>query len=191
MGYAILRRTPKWSDGGPRGTMVCEEVAAADPAALLVLVRRLVAFDMVTTGEIWGLPVDSPVIWWLGGPRACVEHTYDGAWLRLVDVGACLARRGYAAETDIVLDVADERCPWNARRWRLSTDSNGSAACTPTTDPADLEVAVHALAAVYTGGRTPGALAQQGLVTERRAGAVRALAAAVATPVAPHPGVMF
>jgi GNAT superfamily N-acetyltransferase len=191
VGYVIVRRQPRWEGGGPRGEMSCHELAAADPGALLALVRRLVAFDLVGTVEIWGLPVDSPAIWWLGGPRACVKHVYDGVWLRLVDVGACLERRGYAAETDLVLEVTDEHCRWNARRWRLSTTGDGSATCAPTTDRPDLRMPVQALAAAYNGGRTPGALAAEGLLTEQRLGAVRQLAAAMATPVAPSPGLGF
>lgn len=190
-GYAILRRTPKWEDGGPRGTLRCWEIAAADPAVLLALLRRLVDFDLVATVEVWGIPVDSPAIWWLGGPRSCVKHTSDGVWLRPVDVGACLEQRGYAGEADLVLEVADERCPWNARRWRLSTSADGTAKCAPTTDPADLSLDVQAVSAVFTGGRTPGALAQQGLVGEQRRGALAAFSAIVATPIAPSPGVMF
>ncbi len=190
-GYALLRRTPKWEGGGPQGSLRCREIAAADPPVLLALMRRLVAFDLLATVEIWGIAPDSPAIWWLGGPRSCVKHTYDGVWLRPIDVAACLELRGYAGESDLVLDIADEHCPWNAGRWRLSTSADGTAKCAPTSDPADLSVDVQVLGAIFNGGRTPGALAQQGLVVERRRGALASFAAIVATPVAPTPGVMF
>nr|WP_284287750.1 GNAT family N-acetyltransferase [Angustibacter aerolatus] len=62
-------------------------------------------------------------------------------WLRLIDVDRALAQRTYAHDVDVVLDVSDALCPWNARRWRLSGGPDG-ATCTPTSDPADVEVDV-------------------------------------------------
>ena len=43
----------------------------------------------------------------------------DGLWIRPVDVGAALAARSYAADGDLVLEVADEFCPWNDGRYAL------------------------------------------------------------------------
>jgi hypothetical protein len=47
--------------------------------------------------------------------------------------------------------VADDRCPWNAGRVRL-TGGRSAAACTPTGDPADLRLDVSDLGAAYLGG---------------------------------------
>jgi ribosomal protein S18 acetylase RimI-like enzyme len=191
VGYAVLRRRHKWEQGRPQGVLTCSEHAAADPAVLLALLRRLTAFDLIGTVELLGVAVDSPAIWWLGGPRACLRHVFDGVWLRLVDVGAALEQRGYAAACDVVLEVDDDRCPWNAGRWRLAVDADGTATCRRTGDDADLRADQRALAAMYTGGRRAGELAAQGWLRELRPGALAELGAAMATLVAPVPGVGF
>ena len=192
VGYAVLRRRHKWEDGLPKGTLTCSEHAAADPAVLLALLRRLSTFDLIGTVELFGVAVDSPAIWpGRAVPRGAVRHVFDGVWLRLVDVGAALEQRGYATGCDLVLDVADDRCPWNTGRWRLAVGTDGAATCRRSDDDADLRADQRALAAMYTGGRRAGELAAQGWLTEERPGALAELGAAMTTLVAPVPGVGF
>jgi predicted acetyltransferase len=84
--------------------------------------------------------------------------------VRLVDLAAALAGRSYATELDVVLEVADERCPWNAGRWRLTGAADG-AGCTRTEDAADLSLGVRELGAAYLGGTSLTELAAAGRVT--------------------------
>jgi predicted acetyltransferase len=99
--------------------------------------------------------------------------------VRLADVGRALADRTYSTPIDVVLDVTDDFCPWNAGRWRLSGDESG-ATCTPSTDPADLALTAAELGAVHLGGPTLVGLAAAGRVEERTAGALRAASRAFA-----------
>jgi predicted acetyltransferase len=92
----------------------------------------------------------------------------DGLWVRLVDVGAALSGRTYAADHRVVLEVADEFCPWNAGRWRL--ESGQAARCD---DEADLHVDAGALGSVFLGGVTFAQLLAAGRVEETREGAAR------------------
>ena len=104
--------------------------------------------------------------------------------MRLVDVGAALAARSYAATPDVVLDVADAFCPWNEGRWRL--DGGG---CERTRAEPDLVLDAAALGAAYLGGTTLRALAAAGRVTELRPGrwsAPRAHCARDAEPWCPE-----
>jgi predicted acetyltransferase len=165
-GYARFHRTGTWEDGVPQGTVSVPELAAADPASLLALARRLVDFDLTTTTRIGGRGADDPMIWWAGGPRTVRTTTNDGLWLRLVDVGAALSQRGYAAAVDAVLDVADPVCPWNQRRWRLRVGADGVGTCVPTEDAPDLRLPVQALAAAYLGTRTLLSQAGEGVLEE-------------------------
>ena len=165
-GYARFHRTGTWEDGVPKGTVSVPELAAADPASLLALARRLVDFDLTTTTRIGGRGADDPMIWWAGGPRTVRTTTNDGLWLRLVDVGAALSQRGYAAAVDLVLDVADPVCPWNQRRWRLRVGTDGVGTCVPTEDAPDLRLPVQALAAAYLGSRTLLSQAGEGVLEE-------------------------
>lgn len=174
-GYAVFRRQPKWEDGSPQGTVEVMELGAADDASLLALVRRLVDLDLTSTVTLWSRSMEDPVMWWAGGPRSVGVRAYDGLWLRLVDVPRALTDRGYAAPCDVVVQVVDELCPWNARRWRLVVAADGRATCEETSADAALVVPVQALGAAYAGGRPLVALARHSAVVEHRAGALRQL----------------
>ena len=192
VGYALLHRKDRWEDGRPQGSVTCHEMAAADPAALLALSRRLVDFDLTSDVKIESRSLDDPLLWWAGGPRAASVKVYDGAWLRLVEVGAALGQRGYAAAVDTVIEVVDPTCPWNEGRWRLRCASPGSAAtCERTEDAADVRLPVQVLGSAYAGLRTISAQAAQGVVEELTEGAVAALSSAFATDRQPVAAVMF
>jgi predicted acetyltransferase len=178
-GYAVFSRKSRWKDSKPKGTVTVCELAAADPATLLTLARRLVDFDLTASITIGGRATDDPLLWWAGGPRALGVTGSDSLWLRLVDVGAALTARGYSSACDVVLDVVDPTCPWNQRAWRLTVDRDGTATCLPTTDEADVRLPVQALGAAYLGSRNLAAQAHQGLVTELTAGSVRMLSRAM------------
>jgi len=85
----------------------------------------------------------------------------------------------------VVLDVADESCPWNAGRWRLTIDDQGAARCEPTEDPAELSMDVAVLGSSYLGGRSLASQAAAGAVLEHRAGAVLELSRAMRADVEP------
>lgn len=191
-GYARFHRTGTWEDDGlPHGKVVVPDMAATDPASLLALARRLVDFDLTMTTRISARGADDPMIWWAGGPRTVRTTTHDGLWLRLVDVGAALSQRGYASPCDVVLDVADEVCPWNQQRWRLSVDAHGVGGCVPTQDSADLRLPVQALAGAYLGTRTLLSQAAEGVVQEQTPGSLWQLSRALSDDRQPVGAVMF
>ncbi|MBM6404938.1 GNAT family N-acetyltransferase [Phycicoccus sp. CSK15P-2] len=190
VGYAVVQRAHKWEDMRPQGTLECSELVAADPAVRLALLRRLVSFDLIGTVTLPADSVEDELVWWLGGPRAVKARVHDALWLRLVDVGAALGMRGYVADLDLVLDVVDERCPWNAGRRRLRT-VDGHGGCERTHAAADVRLPVQALGSAYLGGRSVAAMARQGLVEEHRPGAVAALGRALATDVPPVAALSF
>jgi len=190
-GYAVFRREQKWEDFRPKGLVTVSELAAAEPATLLALARRLVDFDLTASITISGRGADDPLLWWAGGPRAADLRGSDSLWLRLVDVGKGLAARGYSGACDVVLDVVDPVCPWNQRAWRLTVGQDGVGACAPTTDTADLRLPVQALGAAYLGSRTIASQAHQGLVTELTAGSVRSLSRAMSCDREPVGAIEF
>lgn len=192
VGYAVLRRTSKWSDAGhPEGEVSVRELSAVDAPALLALARRLVDFDLTATVKVWSRSTDDPLVWWAGGPRPVSMRASDALWVRLVDVDRALEARGYAAPCDLVLDVTDATCPWNARRWRLATAADGTARCTATDDEPDLRLDVSVLGAAYLGGRSIAAQAAAGLVDEVRPGAARELSRAMRADSEPFGAIGF
>ncbi|MGB7448833.1 MAG: GNAT family N-acetyltransferase [Ornithinimicrobium sp.] len=176
VGYATLRRTSKWDDyKNATGEMVVGELAVSEPAALFALARRLLAFDLIATVVVHSRSTDDALVWWTGGPRAASMRVTDALWLRLVDVPAAMTQRGYAASADLVLEVTDHACAWNAGRWRFTVDDRGSARCERTKDSADLSLGVEVLGSSYLGGRSIASQAVAGLVVEHRPGAVHEL----------------
>lgn len=191
-GYAVFRRVAKWNDDHqPEGEVRVRELGATDPGSLLALARRLVDFDLTGKVTFYDRSPDDPLLWWAGGPRAVRVRHYDGLWLRLVDVDKALTARGYSGPVDVVLDVVDDLCPWNARRWRLSVGADGVGSCLPTDADADVLLPVQALGAAYLGGRPIVAQAAAGQVTELTPGAVRRLSRAMRADSDPFGAIGF
>ncbi|CAM5252507.1 GNAT family N-acetyltransferase OS=Streptomyces tendae OX=1932 GN=GUR47_09305 PE=3 SV=1 [Streptomyces tendae] len=116
--------------------------------------------------------------------RRCRPELRDALYVRLVDVGEALAARTYQAPVDVVFEVEDAFCPWNAGRWRLSGDAKG-ASCERTPDAADLVLSVRELGAAYLGGVSLGSLGAAGRVREVREGALAAASVGFGSDVAP------
>ncbi|POX38144.1 GNAT family N-acetyltransferase [Streptomyces sp. Ru73] len=183
-GYARYAVKPEWGDGGPDGTVRLRDIEALDPAVRGALWRYLLSVDLTSTLVNHNRPVDDPLLHMVSDVRRCGVRVRDGLFLRPVEVGAALAGRTYAAPVDVVLDVEDAFCPWNAGRWRLSGDAKG-ASCERTTDAADLALSVRELGAAYLGDTRLSTLAAAGRVTELRPGALAEASAAFGSDVAP------
>jgi predicted acetyltransferase len=165
-GYALYAVRPGWDEDGPSGQVGVRELLAATPPARAALWAFLLDQDL-TRIVTWDLaPADDALYLMLDDPRALRMHVADGLWLRVVDAGRALAGRAYATAADVVLELDDALCPWNAGRWRLSGER--------TTDPADLALGAAELGAAYLGGTTLLQLADAGRVTELRPGALAA-----------------
>lgn len=183
-GYARYRTKQSFDDGFGSGVVSVREVMGVDPAALASLYRYLFDLDLMGRTELWHRPVDDPLMTWLQNPRRAKPVLGDGLYVRLVDLQRALRARTYATTIDVVLEVSDETCPWNAGRWRLSGGPDGST-CEATEDPADIALAVVDLGAVYLGGTTLSELMLAGRVEDRRPGSVAAAATAFAHSPAP------
>ena len=179
-GYAIYRHKPKWTDGDADSELEVVEAVALDGRPTAEIWRYLLDIDWAArvTGSL--LPVDHPLFFLLATPRRMKFRVGDGLWARLVDVGAALSRRSYAADGAIVVDVVDTFCPWNEGRWRLA---DGQAKRSRAA--AQLRCDVSALGSVYLGGFTFGQLVRGGRVEELRRGAAARADAMFGTDRAP------
>lgn len=185
VGYTTYYIKPDWTMSGPRGRVSVSDLAALDPAAYAALWRFLFGIDLTSTVEARNRPVDDAVLHLVSDVRRCEVRVRDSLHVRLVDVGAALEARSYRAPVDVVFEVEDAFCPWNAGRWRLTADAKGGASCKRTDDAADLELSVRELGTVYLGGESLGSLALAGRVRELRAGAVAEVSSAFLSDVAP------
>ncbi|MFZ3470176.1 GNAT family N-acetyltransferase [Streptomyces sp. 4.24] len=185
VGYARYHVKPDWEQTGSDGKVQVRELNALDPAAYAALWRYLFDIDLAWRVRAYGRPVDDPVLQLVSDERRAQVHRRDALHVRLVDLPAALRARTYGAAVDVVLEVEDAFCPWNAGRWRLAVGADGAAACTRTDDPADLELSVRELGSAYLGGVSLASLAAAGRVREVRAGALAAASRAFAGDVAP------
>lgn len=183
-GYVRFSTRIGWGESGHDGTVQLKDLAALDPVTEAALWRFLFGIDLMTTLSVRSRPLDDAWRYLVSDPRRCRPRLKDDAYVRLVDVGTALSARTYQAPVDVVLEVEDAFCPWNAGRWRLTGDPKG-ASCERTTDAADLSLSVRELGASYLGGVTLLSLAAAGRVRELRPGALTEASVAFGSPVAP------
>ncbi|KOT35241.1 hypothetical protein ADK41_24950 [Streptomyces caelestis] len=184
VGYAWFRVKGDYGPAGHEGSVVLRALAALDPAAEAALWRFLFGIDLTSRLVVRARPVDEAWQYMVSDIRRCRPETRDALYVRLVDVGAALQARTYRAPVDVVFEVEDAFCPWNAGRWRLSGDAKG-ASCERTGDPADLALSVRELGAAYLGGVSLTALAAAGRVDESRRGALAEASLAFGSDPAP------
>ncbi|MGH3095901.1 MAG: GNAT family N-acetyltransferase [Streptosporangiales bacterium] len=184
-GYALYKVSPSHDGTVNTSTVRLEELHASDPAAYVACWKYLASLDLTSEVVCRHMPVDAPLFSLLADPRRARVQVGDALWVRLVRVGEALAQRCYAAPVDLVLDITDNRCGWNAGRWRLSGDESG-ATCERTTDAPDLRVDTTVLAAGYLGGTALGAYGVSGRAVEERPGALRRLSTAMSWDPRPY-----
>jgi predicted acetyltransferase len=186
LGYARYALKSDWDEHGvTQGRVLLRDLEALNTASYGALWRYLFNIDLMPTLVVSKRPVDDPWLHMIGDDvRLCRPRWRDALFLRPVEVGAALEARTYSDPIDVVIDVADDFCPWNAGRWRLSGDGKG-ATCERTGEAVDLALSVRELGAAYLGGTTLRVLAEAGRVRELREGALGAASRAFGTDTPP------
>ncbi len=163
-GYLTYRTTRNWDAGIAGHVLVVEELVALTPQARRALWGYCFAHDLFASVRVLNAPVDDPLRLMLSDPRRYrVRSLRDHLWLRLLDVPAALAARGYAAEESLVLEISDRpAADLNLPlRYQLHTGSP-VASCQRTDEPAQLRFSVAELSAAFLGGTSFTALAMAG-----------------------------
>ncbi|HEY4458044.1 MAG TPA: GNAT family N-acetyltransferase [Pseudonocardiaceae bacterium] len=170
-GCAVYRVKSGRDDAGPAGILEVLEVIATTGAAHAALWRYLLDMDLVRTvrGRIGS---DDPLRQLIAEPQDASWQRWPALWIRLVDLDRALPTRRYSAPLDVVFEVTDEFCPWNAGRWRLTVDASGTAQVTRTDDDPDIATDILDLGAIFLGGTRLSTLARTGRVRELTDGAV-------------------
>ena len=184
-GYAHYRVKSAWTDTGETdGTLVVGDLRGESTRAHAALWRFLLSVDLVRRLSYPTASPDEPLRHLVTDPRAVHLRAIDALWVRLVDVDRALSARRYPTPIDLVIEVRDDFCPWNAGRWRLSGHPAGGSCRRTDRDP-DLVVGIEALSAAYLGGVSLGTLQAAGRVTEVSPGAVTLASTAFSWPVTP------
>lgn len=183
-GYAVYRIKEEWGDRGPKSELRVQDVQAVDPAAERDVWQYLFGVDLIGTITRGLGPPDSPLLLQLEQPGLLGLRIGDGLWLRLLDVPAALAGRGYAQDGQVVLEVSDEFMPDVGGRFRLAV-KDGTGRAERTSAEAELALEANDLASVYLGGLTFAQLARAGRTRELRTGAGARADRMLASPVQP------
>jgi predicted acetyltransferase len=163
--YAIYRLKNDWQDGFPNGRVRVVEALATTPAAERELWRFLFGIDLTLRVESRVDPA-SPLFLMVVDARSLNLRANEGLWLRIVDVEGALGGRSYGTDDEVVIDVRDEFCSWNAGRWRVGR------AIQRTDDEPELELEIADLASVYLGAFDFTRLAAAERVRELKEGAL-------------------
>jgi predicted acetyltransferase len=178
--YAFYRVNAWFERGSSTGNVLVVEAMGDSPRATYAIWRFLFGIDWLARLKAYFLPVDHPLLLSVAEPRRLNFLLREGIWVRLIEVGAALAARGYAAGEAVVIDVTDAICPWNEGRWRVSR-----GAVEKTTADVDIACDVSALGCVYLGGFTFAQLARALRATELREGGLARADALFRTDRAP------
>jgi predicted acetyltransferase len=170
-GYALFAVRKGWTEHHTADVVELQELVALTPEAAAALWDHLLRLALTRSIRWNRAPEDEPLPHLLTDPRAVGGTLRDALFARLVDAPRALSERRYTVPVDVVLEVGDAACPWNAGRWRLAGDASG-ATCERTPVAADLSLDVTELGAAYLGGTTLAALAAAGRVAEHTPGAL-------------------
>ena len=195
-GYVIYRTRSEWDTFGPKGVVTVLELTALDAAAEQELWQWIFGIDLIASVRSWRGPAPHPLQLMVTEPRRLGTALTDGTWLRILDLPAALTSRSYRGPGELVIEVTDEFCPWNAGRWQLSVPGDGAAgtaiaATAPSSARVDLALDISDIAAVYLGAYRFADLVRAGRVRECRPGAVVAADAMFLPSRAPSNTTMF
>lgn len=139
-----------YSVDGENGVVRVRDLLALTGAAELGLWRFLASIDLTEKVEIRRLAPDSALPWALPNPRLLkITEAGDFTWLRVLDVAAALAARGFDADGDAAFSV-DDRLGHAAGSYAVHV-RDGVAEVTPSAAHPTIELDVRALASLYFG----------------------------------------
>lgn len=195
-GYVIYRQRSDWDTFGPKSVVTVLEVAGVDATVEQSLWQWVFSIDLIGSVRGWRGPAPHPLQLMITEPRRLGVTVNDGMWLRIIDLPAALASRAYGGPGNLVIDLTDEFCPWNAGRWQLSVPAEGAAggaSVEPAQSSAEVDLAldISDIAAVYLGAFRFADLVRAGRVRECRPGALVVADALFVTGRAPSNTTMF
>ena len=133
--YAVYKTKAEWNARGPAGVSPWRRPSDRPAHGTREIWRYLLNVDLVRTLKMWRLPSDHALFALAAEPRRLGTTMGDGLWVRILDVAAALEGRTYGlngnADGELIFDLRDEYCPWNAGRWKIVAEA-GKARVTRT-----------------------------------------------------------
>ncbi len=185
--YQAINRPPAGAGFGETILRVADWVAL-DAEAYSAILNYLMGHDLSSRIIILA-GSDEPFLDAFDEPTHIVDPpgSWPGMMLRLVDVQRAIEARPAMPHVQVSADVGvtDEKAPWNAGTWRISC-SEGRMSAERTSQAADVEIDVRALASIYNGFTQPIDAMRVGTLRSRSAESVNALGEMFATRFAPY-----
>ncbi|HEX5621867.1 MAG TPA: GNAT family N-acetyltransferase [Solirubrobacteraceae bacterium] len=182
--YALYAVKTQFEENRFSAEVQIRELMAATREGYAAIWDFLLNLDLTRRLHYLFGPSDDPLMHLVTEAQATPVRLHEALWVRLVDLPRALRERTYGEPFEVVLEVADEFCPWNAGRWALRWDGS-TAMCGETALAPGLQLTAAELGAAYLGGTTLTALAQAGRVTELRTGALASTSRSFRGDVAP------
>lgn len=150
--YAVYQVHGQWERGVARGYVQLREVMAATPEAHRDIWKFVFGIDLVESvkSAAFFLPSDHPLLLLLAEPRYLGFLSSNGLWLRIVDVPAALAARGYEGAGSISFEVHDPVLESNSATWRLEA-ADGKGEVEKAGGDGDVRLGIAELGALYLG----------------------------------------
>lgn len=128
-GFAVYQqKDQRRADGTHFLSLTIEDFIWTDLDAHRALWTYLRSHDLAERLTFHFVAEDDPAVHTLLSPRALGRRVSDGIWLRVVDVPALLAGRGYSVGGTATLSIEDDDlCPWNNGTWTVTASGDGSA----------------------------------------------------------------
>ena len=134
---------------GPRAVEV-QMLIGTTPQAYIGLWEYLAAIDLTDVVRTGSARLDDPLVWAMVDRRGYkITGAGDRVWCRILDPVRCLTARPWSGTGTIVLEI-DDRMGFAAGRFRIEV-SDGTAAVTPTDEPAEVTVPAEVLAGLWLG----------------------------------------
>jgi predicted acetyltransferase len=178
-GFAIWRPESKDDVHGVR----LAELVAVDDAAELALWDFLAGIDLATKVTFWAGRPDSPLPWALTDfNRLKTVAVAELLWARVLDVPRVLAARPWAADGEVVLEVADPQ-GHAAGRWSVTT-RGGHATVAATDAESGVRMDAETLSTLAFGTATVDVLHRAGRLSGDAIGQLAAMADLPSVPYA-------
>jgi predicted acetyltransferase len=162
-GYARYRQKSKWENFVAHGEVEVIEALSLTDQAHRALLGFLCNIDLYPNVEAWNLAVDDPLPFQVTDGRRVSRKLVDALWLRVMDVPAALAARGYEEAGSVLMEVVDPAEPSTSGVYRL-TSSEGGGTCEPVDELPDVTLDADALGSLYLGGGDAMSLAAAGRI---------------------------
>jgi predicted acetyltransferase len=182
--YALYAVKSNFDENRISAEVEVREAMAVTPEGYAAIWNFLLTLDLTRRLRYLFGPSDDPLMHLITEAQAAPVRLHEALWMRLVDLPRALRERTYGEPFEVIFEVEDTICPWNAGRWALRWDG-ATATCAETSLPPALQVGVADLGAVYLGGTTLAQLARAGRVRELRDGALAAVSRSFRSDVAP------